>query len=350
MAVTKESFGRIADGREASLYTLSVSPTLEVKVTDYGATLVAVLVQDKNEHMTDVVLGYDDAAGYEQGHGHFGAIVGRSGNRIDHAQFELNGKVYHLKANTFEHNLHSGDDYFGKRLWTEEEVTEDSVTFSLFDADMQQGYPGNFTCHVTYKVQDEGRLSIHYLATSDQDTVANMTNHVYFNLDGHDQGNVHDQELMIRAEAYTPVSDHTAIPTGELAPVEGTPMDFRTPHTIGARIDADFEQMKMLGGYDHNYVIKKDKGAIEKIAEAYSPKTGICLTAYTDLPGVQFYAGNSIGEGTPGKGGAVYNPRSGFCLETQYFPNSINQEGFASPVLKAGDTYDTTTIYKFWVR
>ena len=348
MAAEKEFFGKAKDGRDLFLYTLSNKGTMKVKLTNLGATLVSVLFQDKNETMQDVILGYDTPEEYYANGGHFGAVVGRSGNRIDKARFELNGKRYSLAVNDHENNLHSGTDLFGKRVWDVKEASESSICFALTDEDLQQGYPGRFECTVTYTLTDEDQLRLHYEAVCDQDTVANMTNHVYFNLGGHGSGPVLGHELVL-PDHYTPVRDSQAIPTGEIAPVKGTPMDFTVPHTIGERIDSDFEQLVFVGGYDHNYAIQADKGPVIRCAQAYCPATGICLEAFTDLPGVQFYAGNGI-HPVKGKGGVTYDRRHGFCLETQYYPNSINQEGFASPILRAGEKYDTTTTYKFSVR
>lgn len=350
MAVTKSSFGKAKDGRELTLYTLTNHQGMSVQVTDLGATLVSVKVQDKNEKVLDVILGYDTAEGYYEHTCFFGAVIGRSGNRIDKGRFTINGKSYQLDINDNENNLHSGNNGFEKRLWETKQVGESSVCFAIQDKDGEQGYPGNFEASITYTLTEENELFLDYAGSCDQDTVANMTNHVYFNLAGHDSGNILDQELMMTAKAYTPVRDGQAIPTGEIAPVEGTPMDFTTAKPIGRDIDADFDQLKFVGGYDHNFVLKQDRGAVEKFAEAYCPATGICMEAFTDLPGVQFYAGNFITPDQTGKGGAIYGKRQGFCLESQYYPNSINQEGFASPLLKAGAAYRTTTCYKFSVR
>ncbi len=350
MAVTKTTIGTSPEGREIDLFTLSNDRLTQVGITTLGAAIVSILFQDKNETMRDVVLGYDTAEEYYANEAHFGAVVGRSGNRIDKGRFTINGREYQLPVNDNENNLHSGPDYFGKRVWNVEKVTENSVTLSLHDEDLQQGYPGSFDCTITYTLTDDNALRLHYTGTSDQDTVANMTNHVYFNLNGHDDGSILDNCLQLQAKAYTPVRDFQAIPTGEIAQVSGTPMDFTVEKPIGQEIDADFEQLRFVGGYDHNYVIRAEKGSIIEFAQAYSPKTGICMTCYTDLPGVQFYAGNSIPAEMKGKGGTVYGKRSGFCLETQYYPNSINQDGFAKPILKAGETFDTTTVYKFSIR
>ncbi len=344
MAVTKEPFGS-----NYTMYTITNAQGTQVRLTDLGGTVVSVLFQDKNEVMRDVVLGYDTPEEYLANGGFLGAWVGRSGNRIDKAKFELNGKTYQLDVNDNDNNLHSGQDFFHCRNAEVISCTEDSVTFQIKDADLQQGYPGNFTATVTYILTEDNVLRMKYTAKSDQDTICNMTNHSYFNLGGHDCGSMEDTQLWLCCEHYTPVIDYQAIPTGELRPVKGTAFDFTTPKEIGQDINADDEQLKFVEGYDHNFAVRKEKGSIIKIAEAYQPRTGICMEVYSDLPGVQFYAGNGIGE-VKGKGGVQYNNRHGFCLETQFYPNSINQEGFAKPILKAGEEFESVTSYKFSVR
>ena len=333
MSVTKEPFGN-----DYTMYTITNANGMQVKLTDLGGTIVSILVEDKNETIQDIVLGYDTPEEYLANGGYFGAWVGRSGNRIDKAQFSLNGKTYHLPVNDNENNLHSGPDIFSWRRARVLSCGEDSVTFEITDADLQQGYPGNFTATVTYTLTDDNTLRLKYRAKCDQDTVCNMTNHSYFNLGGHAGGSIEDTQLWLSCEYYTPVVDHQAIPTGELRSVAGTAFDFTTPKTIGQDI-----------GADDDFVIRRERGPVMKFAEAYQPKTGICMECFTDLPGVQFYAGNSIGEKT-GKGGVPYRFRHGFCLETQFYPNSINQDGFAKPILKAGEEFESATSYRFSVR
>ncbi len=351
MAVTVSSFGKAMDGQDLSLYSLKNEKGMEVKVTNLGATLVSVLVPDKKGISRDVVLGHDTAKQYYENGGYFGAVIGRSGNRIANAAFAIDGKTYHLAANDGVNNLHSGPDGFEKRTFDVTEVTENSIRLHVLDANGQQGYPGAFEAFVTYTLTDENELILHYEAVCDQDTPVNLTNHTYFNLGGHDSGTVLDQELWLSAKEYTPVYDPAAIPTGELASVAGTPMDFTAPKAIGKEIHAPFEQLKFFGGYDHNFVLKHDKGEFALFARVTCPQTGIVLEASTDLPGVQFYTTNTdtLTPGT-GKGGASYGRHSGFCLETQYFPNSINQEGFARPLLKAGERFESTTSYRFSVK
>ena len=350
MSVVKKEFGTSREGKQLSLYTITNGHGTQVSLTDLGATLVSILFQDKNETMRDVILGYDGPEGYYENGCFFGAVIGRSGNRIDKGHFVIDGKEYQLDINDNSNNLHSGNNGFDERVWTLAGQTENSVTLALHDADMEQGYPGNFDVTITYTLTEDDEVKLHYNGKSDADTVANMTNHTYFNLGGHDSGSILGHTMQLNAKCFSKIRDHEAIPTGEYTPVEGTPMDFTEAKEIGKEIDADFEQLTFVGGYDHNFVIKKEKGAIEKFAEAYCPQTGICMEAYTDLPGFQFYAGNFITPDMKGKNGAVYQKRQGFCLESQFYPNSINQEGFASPLLKAGEEYDTTTVYKFSVR
>ena len=348
MAVTVKEFGKSKEGKDLHLYTLD-NGKIKVTLTDLGATIVSVVMQDKNENYVDVVLGYDTAEEYYANSCYFGAVIGRSGNRIDKARFSIGGKEYQLDVNDNENNLHSGKNGFDKRVWNVVNTEGRSITFYLQDADLEQGYPGNFEVCVTYTLKDDNTLVLHYEGKSDADTVANMTNHVYFNLAGQGSGDVLGHEVTLCAKEYTPVIDEQAIPTGEYAPVAGTPFDFTSPKLIGKEIDADCDQLKFVGGYDHNFVIKREKGVVKKFAEMYCPATGICLEAFTDLPGFQFYSGNFITD-HQGKGGIVYHKRGGFCLESQFYPNSINQEGFAKPILKAGDKYDTTTSYRFSVR
>ena len=344
MGITKEPFGS-----EYTLYTITNAKGTQIKVTDLGGTIVSLLFQDKNEVMQDIVLGYDTPEEYLKNGGFLGAWVGRSGNRIGLARFELNGKAYQLPVNDNDNNLHSGPDIFSSRKAKVQLTSDNCITFSIKDSDLRQGYPGNFIGTCSYTLTDDDALRIRYTGECDSDTICNMTNHSYFNLGGHACGSMEDTILWMSCDRYTPVVDGQAIPTGELRPVAGTAFDFTTQKPIGQDINADDEQLKFVGGYDHNFVIQKDKGMMVRFAEAYQPKTGICMECYTDLPGVQFYAGNCIPE-MHGKDGALYGPRDGFCLETQFYPNSINQEGFAKPILRAGEVVESVTTYRFTVR
>jgi len=298
----KQGFGTTKDGKEALLYTLSNKNGMEISVTDYGAHLVSVLVPDKDGKKRDVVLGFDSVTGYETDGSHFGATIGRNGNRIAGAAFELHGKTYQLAKNENNNNLHSGPDGYDYRLWDVEEADDSAVTFVLMSPDGDQGFPGNFEVSVTYTLTDENAVEIHYEGSCDQDTVVNMTNHSYFNLAGHDAGSIENQTLVLKAEQFSPVIDSASIPTGEHAPVQGTPMDFTSEKAIGAEIEADFEQLKLTGGYDHNFILDKAvEGSIELMAVASCKESGITMEAFTDLPCVQFYAGNFIAPVTGGE-------------------------------------------------
>lgn len=348
MGVEKQNFGTTKNGEAITLYTVTNKNGMVMKVTDFGAILVSVLVPDKNGVLTDVVLGYEHGEDYQINAPHFGSTIGRNGNRIDQAAFVLNGKKIQLTPNENENNLHSGPNGFEFMMW-EAEAKGNAVAFHHHSPDGEQGFPGNFDVTVTYTLTDDNEIEIHYEGTSDQDTVANMTNHSYFNLGGHDSGDVYEQTMQLHASTYTPVIDAKSIPTGEIAPVAGTPMDFTQPKAIGKEIDADFAQLQMTGGYDHNFIIDKPEGSFDWMAKAYCEKTGIAMEAYTDCPAVQFYAANFV-ENEKGKNGAVYNKRHAFCLESQYCPNAVNDTHFAQPFLKAGEKYDTRTVYRFLVK
>lgn len=341
----RESFGKTKEGKEVFLYHLENSKGMEAAVTNYGANLVSLLVPDKEGELRDVVLGFDWVAGYESNPSFFGALIGPSANRIGGASFTLNDKIYTLKKNNGENNLHSDEEKAShKRVW-EAEIQQDSLCLSLKIPDGDMGFPGNKDFKVTYTLTEENELKIHYEITSDQDTLINPTNHSYFNLKGHDQGNIMDHKITLLASAYTP-TDETSIPTGEITSVEGTPMDLRRETTIGEKIDSDFEQLQFAGGYDHNWVTDDYNGKVRLIATVKAPGNMRALEVYTDLPGVQFYAGNFIEEQI-GKGKAAYGKRSGLCLETQFFPDSINKSDFPSVIFGPDRKYESTTIYKF---
>lgn len=352
MSVSKRDFGLTAAGREAHLYRLENDRGAYIEVTDLGASLVTVMMPDREGKLTDVVLGYDTAQAYEKGDAYLGAVIGRSANRIEKACMRLNGRTYHLAANDGENNLHSGPDGYERRLWTEEGVDQrgNSVTLGLHSPDRDQGYPGSLDISVRYTLSEDNEVSISYRGSSDADTIANLTNHSYFNLDGQDQGSICGHWVSIHARAFTPVRDGGAIPTGEICSVEGTPMDLRKGQCIGEEIDAEYIQLEVMGGYDHNFVCEDyEEGVKRVVACARGPKSGITMEVATDLPGMQFYTGNFL-NGQVGKRGHVYHRRDGFCMETQYFPNSINEEDFGSPVLEAGHAYRTTTSYRFGVK
>ncbi len=342
-----EAFGSIQSGKKATLYILENKNHTVVKVTDFGATLVSVLFADKDGVMKDMVLGYDDAASYEKGTSCFGATIGRNGNRIKDARFTIDGKEWVIEANENNNSLHSGKNGFNHLMWEMKESGDNYVTFYHYSPQEEQGFPGNMHVTVTYTLDDEDTVHITYNAKADADTVMNFTNHSYFNLAGHDSGVMLDQKLQLFADAYTPDEDSHSIPTGEIAPVAGTPMDFTTMKPIGQDINADFEQLHFTGGYDHNYVLSDKPGTMRQMAKAECDASGIAMDAYTECCGVQLYAGNFIGTQT-GKGGVTYGDRHGFCLESQFYPNAVNEKNFPSPVVPANTEYHSETKYHFY--
>lgn len=344
MAIEKESFGRLADGREASLYTITNKSGMSVALTDYGAAVVRVIVPDKDGGSKDVVLGYEDAAGYESGDKFFGAVVGRNANRIAGASFELNEVVYNLADNDNGNNLHSGTDYYNKRMWNARMKMQHTVVFELHSMDGDQGYPGVIDFEVSYTLTEENELKIEYYGVPSEDTIVNMTNHSYFNLDGHDYKTVLEHEVAIDADYFT-IADEKSIPTGELVDVTGTPMDFRKKKMLGQDIDADYKPLVYGNGYDHNWALNNG-GTFAKVAEATGAHTGITMEVYTDLPGMQLYTSNFV-EHEEGKDGVIYQKRCAVCFETQYFPDAVHKEHFKGPVCLAGENYRTTTVYKF---
>ena len=341
----KRSFGTTKDGKEVFLFSLETKNGVKVEVTNFGANLVNVFVPGKDGKVEDVVLGFDDVAGYEVNPSFFGAVIAPSANRIGGASFELNGETYPLKKNNGENNLHSDEELGAhKRVWDITE-NEDSVTFTLKNADGELGFPGNKEFKVTYSLNDENGLKIAYEATSDKDTIINPTNHSYFNLKGHKEGTIEDHKITLLASNYTP-ADEASIPYGDIVSVEGTPMDLREELVIGEKIDSDFDQLNFAVGYDHNWVTDNCNGEVRKIATVKAPGDVRVMEVYTDLPGVQFYAGNFIDPQT-GKDGASYAKRSGLCLETQCYPDSIHKPNFPSVVYGPTKAYKSTTIYKF---
>lgn len=338
-------FGRMPDGTVVEELTLR-SGGLACKVITYGGAVRSLTIPDRDGKPVDVVLGFDTLEDYRNQDKYIGALVGRYANRIGGARFTLNGETYRLAENDGKNSLHGGSVGFDKQVWTVEELGGNAATLSLVSPDMQEGYPGTLSVRVAYTLSNEG-LSIGYWAKCGKDTVFNPTNHSYFNLSGHDSGSVEGQFIKVCASRYTPTLPGS-IPTGEIAPVEGTPMDLRTARPIGEHIGDGFDQLKMAGGYDHNWVIDGWDGRKRIAAAAWSPDTGIAMEAATTLPGVQFYAGNFVSGCPAGKGGAAYGDRHGFCLETQFFPDSPNQPGFPSCVLKAGEEYRSSTVYRFF--
>ena len=350
--VTESAFGQMPDGRAVSLYTLTNAAGMQVKITNYGGIVTSVMVPDRAGNMGDVVLGFDNLEAYLAGNPFFGCITGRYANRIAKGQFTLNGETYELATNNGENHLHGGMVGFDKKLWDAEPVENESgvgVTMTYVSPDGEEGYPGTLTTRVTYTLTDDNGLRIDYEATTDKPTIVNLTNHSYFNLKDGGASSILEHEITIHADRFTP-TDEGNIPSGELRDVTDTPFDFRTATAIGARIDADDEQITNGYGYDHNYVINREDDGLATAAEVYDATTGRLLEVLTTEPGVQFYTGNHLNGSYNGKNEASYERRSGFCLETQHYPDSPNQPDFPSPVLNPGETYQTTTIYRFSVR
>jgi aldose 1-epimerase len=346
--VTRQIFGKLDDGREVELYTLSNSQGMKVSISTFGATVTALWVPDRNGRLADVVLGYDSLADYQQGSSYFGAIVGRYGNRIGKGHFKLDEKDYQLTINDGENHLHGGKTGFNKLVWQAQPLSGDFFTglaLTLISPDGEQGYPGTVKLTVTYMLTEKNELRIVYEGTTDKPTVLNPTHHSYFNLSGSFTSPILDHLLMIDADAITPV-DQGLIPTGKLMDVAGTPMDFLKPTAIGARINEPFEQLTFGKGYDHNWVLNRFDGKVREVAELYDPKSGRLLTVLTDQPGLQFYSGNFLDGKSKGKG-VVFQYRTGLCLETQCFPDSPNKPSFPSATLRPGEVYRQTTIYQF---
>lgn len=344
MTASVTPFGMTSGGEEVSQIALD-NGTISCQVLTYGAILRTLCVPDRNGNAVDVVLGYDTLKEYEEDTTYFGAVVGRCANRIAKGVFSLNGTTYHLAQNNGNNHLHGGEVGFTHRVWTISKVEDNMVELSLFSKDGEDGYPGNMQVKVTYKLVDS-TLEIGYWAQSDADTLCNLTNHSYFNLGGHTSGDVLKQTLSICADQYTP-SNEDSIPFGTMEPVAGTPMDFVEAHPIGDQIGEDFSQLIWARGYDQNYVIKGEPGTLRKAAEASCESSGISMVAKTTTPGMHFYSANYVEEGCVGKGGNLYGPRHGFCLEMQHFPDAINQSDFLSPALKAGEIYKQTTQFLF---
>jgi aldose 1-epimerase len=345
--IKKEPFGKTADGQAVDLYTLTNAGGLEARIMTYGGTVVSLKVPDRNGKLADVVLGYDNLEGYLKLSPYFGSIIGRYGNRIAGGKFSLNGKQFTLPRNDGENTLHGGIKTFDKVVWKAKEVKTVSgvgLSLSYMSKDGEEGFPGNLSVKVVYTLTSKNELKIDYTATTDKETVVNLTHHSYFNLAS--AGSILNHELMIVADRFTPV-DKGLIPTGELRSVKGTPMDFTQPTVIGARIEQQDEQMVLGRGYDHNWVLNSANGKLALAARAADPASGRVMEVYTTEPGIQFYSGNFLDGSITGKGGQVYNKRFGFCLETQHFPDSPNKPNFPSTVLKPGQKYATTTIYKF---
>ena len=340
-------FQKTVDGKPTDLYVLKNASGAEVCVTNYGAKIVSIMVPDKNGKMTDVVLGHPSIDDYlTSPEPYFGAICGRTGNRIAKGKFVLDGQEYTLAVNNGPNHLHGGIKGFNAVVWDAEQIDNQTLRLTYLSKDGEEGYPGNLTISLIYKWIDDNALIIDYVATTDKPTIVNLTNHSYFNLSGAGDPSIGDHLLTINADTYLPTDD-TAIPYGDPENVEGTPMDFRIPHEIGARIEDDFQQLIYGKGYDHTYILNKEKDGLSFCAEAVSPKTGIVMDTYTTEPGVQLYTGNWMTGEFPAKGGKHYPMRSAFCLETQHFPDSINKPEYPSVILRPGEEFISDTIYKF---
>lgn len=351
-SVREEPYGTTQAGEAATLYTLTNANGVEAQITNYGGIVVSLRVPDRNGNLADVVLGRSSLADYEEASPYFGAIVGRYGNRIAGGTFTLGEQTYTLAQNDGQNHLHGGERGFDKRVWNVVGVSQDSaagLTLTYVSQDMEEGYPGTLNVEVTYTLRNDNALAIDYRATTDKPTIVNLTNHSYFNLTGDAHNDILNHVLMINADQFVPV-DSTLIPTGELRPVEGTPLNFLEPTAIGKNIDADDQQLTFGQGFDHCWVLNRDGGELSLAATVYEPNSGRFMEVMTTEPGIQFYSGNFLDGTVVGKYGIAYQQRHGFCLETEHFPDSPNQPEFPSVVLNPGETYTTRTVYKFSTR
>jgi aldose 1-epimerase len=351
-AITKDPFGNTSNGISVELYTLTNTLGIEARIITYGGTVVSLNVPDRNDRFGDIVLGFDSIGDYEEYSRYFGALIGRYANRIAKGRFSLNGKEYTLAVNNGENHLHGGVKGFDKVVWTGRPFIDESganLELSYFSRDGEESYPGDLNLTVIYTLTESNELKIEYSATTDQDTIVNLTNHSYFNLASAGSGEVLDHEMMINADTFTP-TDSGAIPTGELRDVNRTPFDFTRSKTIGADIDTDDEQIKFGHGYDHNFVLNKAGNNLSHAATVFEPTSGRVMEVYTTEPGIQFYSGNYLDGSVKGKNGRIYERRSAFCLEAQHFPDSPNKPQFPSTVLKPGERYSQVTVYKFSIR
>jgi len=350
--LSKEKFGQTVDGHVVDIYTLRNRGGIEVKITNYGGIITSLKVPDRDGKFADIVLGFDNLDSYLKGDPYFGALIGRYGNRIAKGRFTLNGVEYKLAVNNGENHLHGGIKGFDKVVWDAKPVKVPNgvaLQLSYLSKDGEEGYPGNLAVKVLYRLTNQNQLLIAYSATTDKDTVVNLTSHSYFNLAGQGNGDILNHQMFINANRFTP-TDAGSIPTGELKSVTGTPFDFTKTTAIGARINQDDEQLKLAKGYDHNFVLNGRAGTMRQAATVYESTSGRVMEIWTDQPGVQFYTGNFLDGTLTGKDGKVYQQRYGFCLETQHYPDSPNKPSFPTTVLRAGQRYHTVTIHKFLVR
>ena len=350
--ITKASFGKSSDGQDVDIYTLTNRNGMEAKITNYGGIVTSLSAPDRNNKFADVVLGFNDLDSYLKGHPYFGALIGRYGNRIAKGRFTLNGVEYKLAVNNGENHLHGGIKGFDKVVWTASPMktkTGAALTLTYLSKDGEEGYPGNLSVKVVYTLTNNNELRIDYSATTDKDTVTNLTHHSYFNLAGEGNGDILNHLLTLNANSFTP-TDAGSIPTGEIRNVQGTPFSFLKATAIGDRINGDDQQLKFGSGYDHNWVVNGRAGVLRQAATAYEPTTGRVMQVWTTEPGIQFYTGNFLDGTLTGKSGKAYQRRTGFCLETQHYPDSPNQPKFPTTTLRKGDTYKSTTIYRFSAR
>jgi len=349
--IDPQAFVKMLDGKQVKLFSLKNQKGMEITVTNYGARIVSWLVPDKNGKMEDVVFGHDSIDGYLNAkENYFGAAIGRYGNRIAKGEFSIGDIQYKLAQNNGVNSLHGGVNGFSKKIWDIEQKNGNELTCKLVSPDMDEGYPGELAVTMSYLLTNDNELVIQYKAKSDKPTIINLTNHSYFNLHGAGNGTILDHQLTLNADFFTPI-DSTLIPTGELTPVENTPFDFKNPTEIGSRINSDDQQIRFGLGYDINYVLKKGTDQqVSLAATVYEPNSGRVLEVFTDQPGIQFYSGNFLDGVYPGKKGKKYGYRTGFCLETQHFPNSPNQPNFPSVLLNPDQEYTHSCTYKFSVK
>ena len=344
------AFDQSLDGQQVKLYTLTNESGMLAEITNYGGRVVSLWVPDKEGSYADIVLGYETLDEYLNGpENYFGCLVGRYGNRIGQGTFEIDGQSYSLATNNNENHLHGGDKGYNQVVWNANQPDLQTLELSYLSPDGEEGYPGNLSIRVVYRLTNENELKVEYWATTDKTTHVNLTHHSYFNLHGAGVGDINDHMMQILADRYTPV-DEGLIPTGELASVDGTPMDFRAPTPIGTRADDDFQQLQFGSGYDHNYVLNSQEEGLRMVAVVEEPVSGRRMEVWTNEPGVQFYGGNFLDGSVRGKGGKPYNHRSGFCLETQHFPDSPNKDNFPSTLLNPGEEYYSICSYKFGVK
>jgi len=347
--IPEANFQKEVDGKPVDLYTLSNSNGMVAQITNYGGKVVNLWTPDRDGNFDDIVLGFNNIDDYlNSGENYFGALIGRYGNRIANGQFTIGEETYQLAQNNGSNALHGGIKGYNNVVWDASQPDDQTLVLNYFSPDGEEGYPGNLNVKVQYKLTDNNELKIEYWATTDKATPVNLTQHSFFNLHGAGEGTILDHVVQINAEYYTPVNEGL-IPTGEIAPVEGTPMDFTEPTAIGERIDADFVQLKYGNGYDQNYVLNDGGEGLTYAAKVVDPKTGRTMEVYTNEPGLQFYTGNFLNGRAIGKEGVAYPFRGAFCMETQHFPDSPNKPEFPSTILEPGDEYYSVCVYKFGV-